>query len=208
MTLSAQGPQVWALALVCCLWVLEHRNRISDPQLLFQNGMELGLRGAGGGERSPCGKAFCGLLALLFLQKLSLAVPALSSSGWDLLTRMTWKSGHIPRKPAASSSVPEAALLWPQGSAPAPRAGGLLYTGRLGGHASFQECSLFIEVRGRVGPTRGRVPLPHQNRTPSSWASVWGEATAGFQEGAWPTGPMGRWRPICGGKRGDSRQPP
>lgn len=109
--------------------------RIRDSQLLFQDGMELELWGVGGGEwrPSPCpphpptpGKVFCPSVAFLFLQKLSLAVPALSSSGWDRLTQVTRKSGRTPRKPAASSSAPGVALLWPQDSAQSPGAGRLL----------------------------------------------------------------------------------
>lgn len=101
----------------------EQWNRISGSEMLFQVEILLELQRAGGREwRSPhCphGKALCGLLAFLFLQKPFSDVPVLFSSGWDWHTQVTWKLGHTPQKQVASSSALSCPPLAP-GQCPGP----------------------------------------------------------------------------------------
>lgn len=81
---------------------------------------------------APQGEALCGLLAFLVFQKRFLDVLGPCSPGWG------W---HTPGTSAGASSlpsVPEGALLWPQGSAQALGAGGCLYAGPPGGCDNFK----------------------------------------------------------------------
>lgn len=212
MSLSTLGPQVWASALACWLWVLEQRNESATPSCCFRMEWSLSFGELVGenGDHPPALLtapppprqgllSFCGLsfppkavlgCACPFLFRLG---PAHSG---DPEIRPHPKEAS--RLQLSSRSCPSVA----PGQCPVTR----------GRQASLSRASVWLCVSKRVccslkseavlAQWPQRVPLPHQDQhiLQLGFHVVRGHIRP--SGGGKTIGPMGPWRPICGGKRG------